>query len=349
MIYRAPGYARDFRCKAGDCRDSCCRGWEIDIDSASEKRYRSVGGDFGERLRSSIRNGSFILGEDERCPFLNDSGLCDIYTELGEESLCDICRCHPRYFEWFGSFKEGGIGLCCEAAAELVLSRPFSLYEEEVPDEEAAGGYDPELMELLLSARKDMLERLNDESLPLGEALCAVMGSAAEVQGCLDMSFPAEKRTEQVKSDVIPRILACLGELEPIDGSWQPYIGRCGELLPQADGSADHSLYLRRTAVYFIYRYFLKSVYDGEALGYAKLAVFSVLALDAMFRCREAESGSCGFEECAEIVKDYSKEVEYCEENTERLLDLFHSEPCFARERLEEAAVSLSGGNVGNS
>ena len=135
MIYRTPEYCLDFRCIAGDCRDSCCKGWEIDIDSETAEKYAAISGEFGERLRRSIKNNSFILTEDERCPFLNREGLCDIYINLGRESLCHICSEHPRYFEWFGSVKEGGTGLCCEASAKLILSRPFTLCEKKVPDE----------------------------------------------------------------------------------------------------------------------------------------------------------------------------------------------------------------------
>ena len=43
--------------------------------------------------------------------------LCRTILTLGEEKLCNICTEHPRYYEWFGSVKEGGIGLCCEEAA----------------------------------------------------------------------------------------------------------------------------------------------------------------------------------------------------------------------------------------
>ena len=160
MIFRTPTYYRDFRCIAGDCRDSCCKGWEIDIDKETAAYYAGVGGSFGERLRSSIRDGSFLLTADERCPFLNKSGLCDIYTELGGDKLCRICSDHPRYFEWFGSVKEGGVGLCCEAAAELIVSRPFALCEEEVPDETASGEYDEELFSMLIAAREEMFAAL---------------------------------------------------------------------------------------------------------------------------------------------------------------------------------------------
>ena len=80
MIFRIPEYYRKFRCIADKCRDNCCIGWEIDIDDETADFYRSVEGEFGERLKDSINEGSFILTEDERCPFLSRRGLCDIFT-----------------------------------------------------------------------------------------------------------------------------------------------------------------------------------------------------------------------------------------------------------------------------
>ena len=138
MIFRRPTYYDKFKCTADKCSDSCCIGWEIDIDSTTADYYLRVGGAFGERLRNCISSGSFVLGENERCPFLNGRNLCDIYTTLGEEHLCQICSDHPRFYEWFGAIKEGGLGLCCEAAAQLILTEDFALTESVIdePEEE---------------------------------------------------------------------------------------------------------------------------------------------------------------------------------------------------------------------
>ena len=124
-----PSYYPQFRCRAGVCKNTCCRGWEIDIDSETREFYRTVGGDLGQKLRQSILDGedgaSLRLVEDERCPFLLDSGLCQLILELGEDKLCQICTDHPRFRSFFSDRTEVGIGLCCEAAAELVLSQTF--------------------------------------------------------------------------------------------------------------------------------------------------------------------------------------------------------------------------------
>ncbi|MBE6849697.1 MAG: hypothetical protein E7502_07350, partial [Ruminococcus sp.] len=114
MIFRTPQYYQEFRCIADQCKDNCCIGWEIEIDAEAAEHYRKIPGEFGERLRSCIRFGQpsvFVLDAQERCPFLNDRNLCDIITTLGEPVLCQICTDHPRYYEWFGTVKEGGIGM----------------------------------------------------------------------------------------------------------------------------------------------------------------------------------------------------------------------------------------------
>ena len=40
-----------------------------------------------------------FTGEGE--PFLNDKNLCDIFTEMGEECLCQTCTNFPRHIEEF--------------------------------------------------------------------------------------------------------------------------------------------------------------------------------------------------------------------------------------------------------
>jgi len=342
MIFRTPTYYRDFRCIAGDCRDSCCKGWEIDIDEETAAYYAGVDGSFGERLRSSIRDGSFLLTADERCPFLNKSGLCDIYTELGGDRLCRICSDHPRYFEWFGSVKEGGVGLCCEAAAELIVSRPFALCEEEVPDETASGEYDEELFSMLIAAREEMFAALADEELSLRESLCRVLDIAAEMQLCIDMPFP-DSEEESPAGEALRGAFALLSELEPIDEKWQPYIAECSAKLScsSAPNSGTEPV-LRRLGSYFIFRYLLKAVFGGEVLNRAKFAVFSLIVLDRLFRIQ----GCSDISDCADIAKNYSKETEYCEENMEELLYRLGVDKKFSLRSLKGILACISGGNM---
>ena len=131
MLSVYPDFYPRFACKAADCRHSCCRGWEIDVDERSAARYRRQGGALGEALRAALEADEagwhFRLDAEERCPFLRRDGLCRLICELGEESLCDICALHPRFYGEQGAFEFCGLGLSCEKTVELLLESPAPL------------------------------------------------------------------------------------------------------------------------------------------------------------------------------------------------------------------------------
>lgn len=142
MNVYAPDYYPAFQCIASSCGHTCCAGWEIDIDPDSLSRYDRLTGAFGERVRKSICHEdtpNFILTEDGRCPLLNGDNLCDLILHEGEGALCQICRDHPRFRNYFSCRVEMGLGLVCEEAARLILSwpRPLRLIRIDGNDEES--------------------------------------------------------------------------------------------------------------------------------------------------------------------------------------------------------------------
>ena len=331
MIFRTPDYYRKFRCTADKCHDSCCIGWEIDIDSETAEYYCSIGGDFGKRLSENISGGCFVLDSNDRCPFLNSCNLCDIYIEFGEEHLSQICTDHPRYYEWFDGLKEGGIGMCCEAAAKLILSEDFAAVESEIPDEES-NGCDDELFSLLMTAREKIISIFSNNR--IDDAICKIIDFADKLQYNIDngeYSLPEYEAAAYDENVDMCEVIHYYTQLEPIDDDWIPYLEKCmqtdckGALL-----SCEHEEYLQRIAVYFIFRYFMKGVFDGEIISRVKLMAVSTAVIAYLWRCRIAEYGSCDFEECCEIARKYSKEIEYCEENTENLADAFYTEKIFS-------------------
>jgi len=126
MTIVTPDYYKKFKCIASECKHSCCIGWEIDIDDVTLQKYNNLKCDFGARLQDNIdfkKSPHFKLDVNERCPFLNREGLCDIITNLGEDMLCQICNDHPRFRNFYSDYEEVGLGLCCEAAAKLILTQ----------------------------------------------------------------------------------------------------------------------------------------------------------------------------------------------------------------------------------
>ena len=157
MIIRAFEYYFDFKCIAGRCEDTCCAGWEIDIDDKSYESYMQVPGELGERLKKSIKTydvsdedgyeeiyeqHGFILDDDLRCPFLDKCGLCELYSALGEGALCEVCTNTPRNFLEYGKTREISISASCPESARLLYASPEKLVicekttDEEFPFEE---------------------------------------------------------------------------------------------------------------------------------------------------------------------------------------------------------------------
>ena len=78
-----PDHYKEFKCIAGACEDTCCAGWEVDVDEDSYRFYKEAGGEIGKRLadvmipKAEGDGCSFRLTPDKRCPFLNEKNLCD--------------------------------------------------------------------------------------------------------------------------------------------------------------------------------------------------------------------------------------------------------------------------------
>lgn len=360
MIFRTPAYYSKFKCIASACSDNCCIGWEIDIDRISREKYERVSGSFGDRLRKGMVTSpdgscSFALCQDRRCVFLNRENLCDLILNLGESSLCQICRDHPRYFSWFGDgSKEGGVGLCCEEAARIILGwkEPFSVVETEIDEAPAEGGaedpeYDPECDALLIGFREEALELL-DSGILLTEALIRILEKGCALQEAYDREAtllsgeeepaPALDR-EQVRAsledplalrEILERLLDLLEDTEPMMETWPDYLEQIRESLSvpalfsseRPPEGIETDLFLKNIAQYFIWRYTRKGSLepDGFFLPYIVTPVLLTLLAEAMFEERIKREGTFQLEDGVEIIKAFSKEAEYDEEFFERLL-----------------------------
>ena len=337
MVFCVPSYYNAFKCIADKCSDNCCIGWEIDIDSNTAEYYKTVDGDFGKRLCESIsEENSFIL-KGERCPFLNEKNLCDIIINCGEEHLCQICRDHPRYFEWYGNIKEGGIGLSCEEAARLILTDDEHTFAESFTDEDEEP-VDEALFSVLLDARAELFTELDSEDTLRGKLL-SLLEFAENLQFCIDNR---ETDAEYVPSESVAKadfgeILSLYSDFEPIDGEWEKELSRIvsrGAILPSA--GAEEENYILNIIRYFIWRYFLKGVFDEEILSKVKLAVVS-----AFFIWNMAGEGA-SLKIWIEKSKLYSKEMEYSDENRELFYDYTYEKECLSTDAVKGIINGLS-------
>lgn len=302
----APDYYNKFSCIADKCRHSCCVGWEIDIDENTYEYYKTVDGDLGKDLNKNITvcdgTASFVLGENERCPFLESDGLCRLIKELGESSLCNICADHPRFRSFYSERTEIGLGLCCETAAELVLSQHHKVKlatlsdgEEELTEEE----------EYLLKYRNQLFAVAQDRDFTVEERLenLAVLGS---------ITLPEKSFTEWAEIYL---------SLERLDEEWTDKLNLLKETKTFAIPSF-LQLPFEQLLVYFLYRHIPSALDDGDIASKIGFSVLSVRIIAAILSREEKQD----FEALKQLVRLYSSEIEYSQENLNTLWDLLYEQ-----------------------
>ena len=305
-----PSFYPRFRCAAGNCRHTCCAGWEIDIDEETAARYAALSGALGDKLRRFVERDPsphFILGPGERCPFLTDGDLCELILRGGEDLLCQICRDHPRHRSFLPGRTEVGLGLCCEAAGRLILTdrEPVRLLTEgtEDPEDEAAAA--------LIRLRDRALVLASDRRLPLQErmdrvtALCGGGLPGGMVRRWADFSLGLE-RLDEGWTDILLS-LRDRGDAADRAGFRRYMTGR------------EHEY--EKLFWYFLYRHLLSAYEDGDPAGKAAFAALGTRLLFVLGALHWEEHGSFTEEDQIEYARMFSSEIEYSEENLDAFFD----------------------------
>lgn len=297
MTIYFPYYYKDFKCIADKCRHSCCVGWEIDVDDSTLMKYRAIEGAFGDEIRSHISDdGVICLSEGDRCPFLDEAGLCRIISKLGEGYISEICNQHPRFYHSAGGRIEGGIGAVCEEACRIILSSDdynrFIPYTRDIDIPEDTG-FDS------LVHRDFIYSVLSTDGMSYSEKLCII-----REKYCI--TDPATECEEWNK---------LLSELEYLDESRRGLlaIGRKNE-------REELDCYFERFFAYLVLRHVSPSESYDNLRARVGFCILLSEILENVISVREAS-----FEEISEAVRIISEELEYSEENTSLLIFEFES------------------------
>ena len=86
--------------------------------------------------------------------------------------------------------------------------------------------------------------------------------------------------------------------------------------------------------VYFIFIYFIKSVFDYDVSAKVKTAIVSYLMIKELSVVRFTEEGDFTEEDIVDIAHTYSKDIEHLEENIESLAEIFETNEVFAVEKM---------------
>ncbi|MBU3104681.1 flagellin lysine-N-methylase [Clostridium gasigenes] len=143
---RYPKYLKEFECIGGKCEDSCCVGWDIDIDKTTFKKYYKVEDKEMKRMfQKNVHNnedysnvdvdyGKVKLKSGKRCPFLDEENYCVIYSKLGEEYLSNVCTSFPRIVNKVDGYYEMSLDVSCPEAARILLLKEEGIEFQEGED-----------------------------------------------------------------------------------------------------------------------------------------------------------------------------------------------------------------------
>ena len=142
-----PDFYGDFHCIGGQCSFTCCKEWKIAVDHETKKRWQKM--DVPETVLESgrvpehacrstldkVQLSQFVVKKDGgeiiellqnmRCPFLEDTELCRLVLDYGEECLSETCHVFPRETHEFTDRTERTLVSCCPE----IVDRLHALHE----------------------------------------------------------------------------------------------------------------------------------------------------------------------------------------------------------------------------
>lgn len=306
MKIYSPDYYSKFKCIADRCKHNCCIGWEIDIDSETLAYYKTINNNFGRRLMDSIsergEEGQFILGENQRCPMLNSRNLCDVFSNLGEEHLCRICTDHPRFRNFFENRTEIGLGLCCEAACELILFQPTCVKLIETHNnDEVAEDTDNEFFSL----RQNAFDIAQDRSLGIDERILKLTKE-------FDIDFPCRSMRSWANA---------LLSLEQLSDEWSVLVNEHLKDAPMIS-AMQWEIPFEQLLVYLLFRHTAdkpECIKAGISFSVLGLNIIRAICSDVELKYQVLTP-----EMFLEICRLFSSEIEYSAENMDRIYDFLN-------------------------
>lgn len=301
MKLYAPDYYNDFKCIADRCQHNCCIGWEIDIDDDTFEYYKGVDSDFGKRLRDNIINqddcNCFKLTENERCPFLNKNNLCDIILNLSEGALCQICTDHPRFRNFYSDRTEVGLGLCCEEAAKLILTKQDKTKIVKIDNDELAEELN-DFEKSFFNKRNECFEYFQNRNLQIKERMSLY--------------------NHYCSKEFLQKYLS----LEILDNNWKVImteLSECYDDIKDIEIPNEFDISFEQLLVYFTYRHFSLLLDGIDEASILKFIKSSVSIIYALCQLHISKNSKLVLEDIIEYSRMYSSEIEYSQENLDEL------------------------------
>lgn len=297
-------YYSEFKCIAEKCKHTCCAGWEMYIDANSLSEYKKCNSEFSYKLKQGIdfKRSKFKRSKFKRCAFLNDKGLCEIIMNLGENSLCQVCRDHPRFRSFFDDRTEMGLGFCCEESARIILCFDDKIEPVLISDDKKQAEIDF-IQKNILEFRKKALEILQDRAININDRIDSLLSLCnADFSEC-----------------DFKKIIKTFLSLEKLDRGWAKTL----KTLPKTfikNTEQNLSHYCEQFLVNSLYRYLSDAEDTMWVRARAVACVFAWWLIKSIISIKQAESQYL-LNLTIDVVRAYSAEVEYSTKNLNKLFN----------------------------
>lgn len=321
MLYVKPDFYDDFVCKAGECSDTCCAGWEITVDDKSMLYYASEECPVSAEIAAGTQINDdgetvFKLKDKERCFFLCDDGLCRIYSECGKDALCDICSEHPRFYNIYEDSEEAGLGLCCERVCEMLFDESYSLGFD------VQGSCDDADYSYLFNVRQACYSAIycsTDFSAGIRDMLLLIY----DVSEFSDTEL--KLRQDFDTGELFSEILGIFSKTEPVSDEWTQLIAQLSvhlnEICSISGSNPFNEEDYRKLLLYLIYRHLIESAYISDLLYGVCFAVAGVIFVHMCNCLSYLQKKSLNKADIICNTKMFSKQIEYSAENTELVMN----------------------------
>lgn len=359
MILYSSDIFENFKCIGSRCKDNCCKmGWDIEIDSKTLEFYSKLPPPVNRLFLSNIYedDGDYYICQKDGCPFLNKDGLCSLQLKYGEQNISEICREHPRFYQWFGNYKEAGVGLCCEEACRLILEhpKPILFTEKEIDEQKDDLPFKEDLLKSVMKIREKLISIMQNRGFNVRERITILLYISDDIQQAICSENC--KRLNQISSmlaidgflieivnesyEDIPKkdftlheftkLLKIFNSMDFMNRFLQDklvYISNNLEKILSCEKSFDNayddrSFELEHIGVYILFRYFIQSVRDLDGKSKIYLAIIWIIVIKLLFLAEFYKKHYLPTQqESVELLKEFSKEVEYSLENMASIQD----------------------------
>jgi lysine-N-methylase len=300
---------------------SCCEVWQVVVDTESYDYYNALTTNYGKFIRSNIEecDGEFCFKiKNGRCAFLNQSKLCDIHLNVGSEHMAKTCRKYPDFTLETQCYKVIGQSLSCPFVAKEILANKevlkFSVFGK--------GNSNP-YESFVFDTFAEILNMIFNIKGTYNHIVKEILNYTLKMQKIISKDF---HKDEVYIDGEIPTIHKCIDTLESMEfltDEWKNIVER----MANSDFRVNETFVKNREEDYkkllwyFIYRYFMDSVWEGNILAVVKFSAICVEIIKYAGEMLFQENGTFDKSNQMHLCCLFSREIEHSDLNLETFFD----------------------------